>query len=235
MAKKKVLWGMPTVALVFGLIIIGCDDGSTTPEPELPPIYTGSLTGWNKNWYNSLPISESGDSRYNEKQWIEKYTDPDDDTGYLNNKDENAILQNNGEYYGVKVDDQWIKISTGFEADGHTKAPEYYWRFSSDWEMTKWETSYSTHGDNDYHKVETKTFAEVDATHLKVGDATYKYEVSVSKTRDIDFTYTVQSPQTTTYRRTGTFKMHILKIWFNGDSSDPDIFLNPEMQTTVMN
>jgi hypothetical protein len=224
MAKKTILLRMFTVALVFGLIIIGCDDESTTPEPE-QPVYTGSLLG--NGWHNSVPISDgTSEDIYNEKKHIDNNTtDDDDDTGFLFDKNESASQQDDGIYYGVKVDNKWIKISRGYAADGRTEVEKYCLIFSSDWKMTKWETDY--YG-NKERELETKPFDEVDTTHIKIDNATYKYTVSVSKTRDINFNYTDTTENT--YHITGTFKMHILKIWFNGEDSAPEIFLYPDMQ-----
>jgi len=228
MTNKRFWLGILIMVLVFGMMFVGCDNGNTTTEPETLS-YSGVLYG--KNWHNSLPISESSDMRYNEKQWIDINTVAGDDTGFLLNKSEYAVLQGSGEYYGVKVDNNWIKISRGFEDDGHTEAPENFLVFGSNWEMIKWETSYSTYGDFANHKVESKTFEDVDASHIKIGGQTYKYEVSVSNTRNLYFSY-FNEYALKTWSETGTFKMHILKIWLDGDASTPTIFLAHEERTT---
>jgi hypothetical protein len=56
MKTKKILMGILTVALIFGIMVVGCDD---TSEPELPPPGSGdnSITNVNgaSEYLNSLP------------------------------------------------------------------------------------------------------------------------------------------------------------------------------------
>jgi hypothetical protein len=49
--SKMFLAGIPALALVFGLTLVGCDDGSTTdPAPTAPAAGSNSLTG---SWVNN--------------------------------------------------------------------------------------------------------------------------------------------------------------------------------------
>ena len=210
MKTKKIWLGMLAMVLTFGMTVVGCGDGDGDEGiQEEPPRYYGVL---NRSWKSPTALTQE------ERSYVNQYSDLNDDTSFLLNKANYASLQRNEMYYGVKVDDAWLKQSDLFDF------PRTSLYFYTDWRMTK------TERDTDSYDSKTSVFEVIDATSVKIGGQKYKYEVSVSNTRNLDYSYTTSYGST--FHEKGTFKMYILKIWFDGDDAAPKIFLSGDIRIT---
>jgi hypothetical protein len=208
MANKKLWLGILVMVLVFGMTVVGCDDGSTDNSDYYgwenePSRLEGPLFGLEFNGVETLSDYE-----------ISKLDSNAYSFGCFAGA-EYPVLQGSLSYYAVKVDGVWYKEA----ADG------IYWKFgwTGKW-MQKYESIATTQGDTTTitQKLrETKSFEYVNneqQDEIKIDGQVYKYKLERSNTKDYSYT-------TDIYRRSGTIRLQILKIFYDGANNAPTLYL----------
>jgi hypothetical protein len=216
--KNKRLWlVMLVMVLAFGMTVMGCGDDESESEPEQGPSkLEGPLYGLKFNGVEELTSYDSSN------------LDPTAyDFGCFAGA-EYTSLQGSIDYYAIKVDSVWYKrLKT-------TSSNEIYWYFGLNGKkMEKWEDVKTTQGNATTWTPtlrEEKSFEYVNneqRDEVKIDGQVYKYKLESSKSNNYNYTFTLEytDGSTETYRSSGTIRFQILKIYFDGPSNAPTLYL----------
>ena len=205
---------MLAVVLAFGMTVVGCGDDEDDPEPEPGPSkLEGPLYGLKFNGVEELTDSSN--------------LDPTADFGCFAGAEYTA-LKGSIDYYAIKVDNVWYK------RPNTTSSNEIYWYFGLNGKkMEKWEDVKTTQGNATTWTItlrEEKSFEYVNneqRDEVKIDGQVYKYKLESSKSNNYNYTSTFEyvDGRTETYSSSGTIRFQILKIYFDGPSNTPTLYL----------
>jgi hypothetical protein len=210
MENKRFWLGMLVMALAFGMMVVGCE-----PEPEdeeEPSGLEGPLYGLKFDGVQKLNEWELSRIPQASRDAVKPEIDGD-----LECLDTVGGSVSSSYSYAIVIGGEWYKQDLHFN-----------WHFGrSGKKMEKWE-----YVSGKPILREEKPFEYVNNEQhdeIKIDGNVYKYKLEPSKGKDYVWTYTDSGE---TNRFSGTIRFQVLKIYFDGTSSAPTLYLYSTTENT---